>query len=170
MSITKTKQAIIARWSMLMPKPLTAKQEQFCLEYLIDLNATQAAIRAGYSAKTANVIGPENLSKPCIAERIAKAQADRTERTTIDADFVLNGLKELNQICMGQKEVTYTVDGIQESMRVFEQGGAARSFELIGKHLGMFVERKEITGEVSFMSTLLDEISENDGLPSPNEG
>lgn len=153
-----------------MSKPLTAKQEQFCLEYMIDLNATQAAIRAGYSAKTADVIGCENLVKPNIAKRIEELQVERTERTTVDADFVLNGLKELNQICMGQKEVTYTVDGVQESMRVFEQSGAARSFELIGKHLGMFIERKEITGEVSFMSTLLDEISENDGLPSPHKG
>lgn len=51
-------------------KKLTQKQELFCLEYVIDFNATQAAIRAGYSKKTANVIGPENLAKPCIMNRV----------------------------------------------------------------------------------------------------
>lgn len=58
---------------------LTDKQQRFVDEYLIDLNATQAAIRAGYSEKTANEIGAENLAKPSIAKAIAEAQAKRED-------------------------------------------------------------------------------------------
>jgi phage terminase small subunit len=68
---------------------LTARQEQFVLEYLIDLNATQAAIRAGYSAKTARAIGAENLTKPDIVAAVAEAKAERARRTGISADRVL---------------------------------------------------------------------------------
>lgn len=71
---------------------LTAKQERFVEEYLIDLNATQAAIRAGYSEKTAAAVGHENLRKPKIAEAITAAQSERSERTKIDADWVLTRL------------------------------------------------------------------------------
>lgn len=73
-------------------KPLTPKQQRFVDEYLIDLNATQAAIRAGYSAKTAYAIGEENLRKPEIASAVSLAQARRSERTEIDSDWVLKRL------------------------------------------------------------------------------
>jgi len=76
-------------------KKLTVKQENFIREYLVDLNATQAAIRAGYSAKTANVIGPENLAKPCIAERIKQAIDARQEKTEITAERVLQELANI---------------------------------------------------------------------------
>lgn len=76
------------------PKKLTAKQQAFVNEYLIDLNATQAAIRAGYSEKTANVIAPENLAKPCIASAIKAALDKRSEITQIDAEWVLRRLSE----------------------------------------------------------------------------
>ena len=65
---------------------LNAKQEMFCREYLIDLNATQAAIRAGYSAKTANVLGSQNLSKLNIQNRISDLKLQRNEQINIDAD------------------------------------------------------------------------------------
>jgi phage terminase small subunit len=71
---------------------LTPKQRVFVDEFLIDLNATQAAKRAGYSKKTAQQMGAENLSKPLIAEAIAKALAERAERLKIDADWVLKRL------------------------------------------------------------------------------
>lgn len=74
---------------------MTPKQEAFVREYLIDLNATQAAIRAGYSEKTAHVIGHENLSKPEIAEAIAAAMNSRSDRTEVTADMVLNELAML---------------------------------------------------------------------------
>ncbi|MNM44922.1 Terminase small subunit [compost metagenome] len=68
---------------------LTAKQKLFVQEYLIDLNATQAAIRAGYSERTARKIGQENLTKPDIQAAIQEAQNQRAERTEITADMVL---------------------------------------------------------------------------------
>jgi len=68
---------------------LTPKQSRFIEEYLIDLNATQAAIRAGYSEKTAQMIGWENLRKPLIAEAISKAAQKRTECTEITQDLIL---------------------------------------------------------------------------------
>ncbi|QGY29774.1 terminase small subunit [Pantoea cypripedii] len=77
---------------------LNDKQEMFCREYLIDLNATQAAIRAGYSEKTAKETGYENLTKPHIQERISALQAARNERVDIDADYVLRRLAEIDQM------------------------------------------------------------------------
>lgn len=74
---------------------LTAKQIRFVDEYLVDFNATQAAIRAGYKAKTAHVIGAENLRKPKIAEEIARRQKDLQRRTEISQDRVV---KELARI------------------------------------------------------------------------
>lgn len=71
---------------------LTKKNETFCEEYLIDLNATQAAIRAGYSAESAGSIGSELLKKPEIRARIDAAMADRSRRTGITADRVLREL------------------------------------------------------------------------------
>lgn len=77
---------------------LTDKQEMFCREYLIDLNATQAAIRAGYSEKTANRTASENLSKPDIQIRISELMKERSDRLQIDADYVLNRLVEIDQM------------------------------------------------------------------------
>lgn len=73
---------------------LKRKQQLFVDEYLVDMNATKAAIRAGYSEKTAYSIGQENLNKPEIAAAIEKAFAERSKRTKIDADWLLNRLAE----------------------------------------------------------------------------
>lgn len=77
---------------------LTPKQQRFVEEYLIDLNATQAAIRAGYSEKTAKSIGQENLTKPDIQKAIEEAQNKRQEQTQIDAAYVLKRLVEIDQM------------------------------------------------------------------------
>lgn len=77
---------------------LTPKQQRFVEEYLIDLNATQAAIRAGYSEKTAKSIGQENLTKPDIQKAIEEAQSKRAEQTQIDAAYVLKRLIEIDQM------------------------------------------------------------------------
>lgn len=74
---------------------LTAKQQRFCDEYLIDLNATQAAIRAGYSEKTAAVIANENLRKPNISEYIEKRMAAKQEELIADQDEVLRYLSSV---------------------------------------------------------------------------
>lgn len=87
---------------------LTAKQARFVEEYLIDLNATQAAIRAGYSAKTAGSVGSENLQKPEIAAAVAQAQAQRSARTGITQDMVLAELAKI---------------GFSDLRRVLGQGG-----------------------------------------------
>jgi len=73
---------------------LTPKQQAFVREYLIDLNATQAAKRAGYSVKTAHAVGHENLNKPEISDAIAKAQKERSEKTGITAQWVLERLAD----------------------------------------------------------------------------
>lgn len=77
---------------------LTPKQQRFVEEYLIDLNATQAAIRAGYSEKTAKVIAAQNLSKLNVQEAIEEAQSKRAEQTQIDAAYVLRRLVEIDQM------------------------------------------------------------------------
>lgn len=77
---------------------LTDKQEMFCREYLIDLNATQAAIRAGYSENTARKIGSENLTKPDVQNRIAELKLERNEQVNIDAAYVLRRLVEIDQM------------------------------------------------------------------------
>lgn len=74
---------------------LTAKQQRFVAEYLIDLNATQAAIRAGYSDKTAGAVGHENLNKPEIAAALKSAMDARAQRTEITADRVLAELAKI---------------------------------------------------------------------------
>lgn len=75
--------------------PLTAKQERFCEEYLVDLNATQAAIRAGYSENAASEIGYENLRKPQILEYVQELKAKRSERVQVTADDVLRRAWEI---------------------------------------------------------------------------
>lgn len=104
-----------------MSRPLTPKQARFCEEYLIDLNATQAAVRAGYSKKTANVIGPENLAKPCIASRIAEAQSERTGRTQITADYVLERLHQIESLdlteCFDENGHLLPINAMPEKFR-----------------------------------------------------
>lgn len=137
---------------------LTDKQQRFVEEYLIDLNATQAAIRAGYSAETARQIGAENLSKPVIQDAIQEAQNKRSERVQISQDDVLRDLMELRDMCMGRKSVivTDTVKNNQEGKVItvdnhiyaFEPAGANKTLELIGKHLGMYTQKVELSGSV----------------------
>lgn len=79
-------------------RKLAPRQLRFCEEYIIDLDATGAAIRAGYSKKTAGQLGYQNLQIPSIAAKIAEMQAERTHRTQIDADYVLRRLVEIDQM------------------------------------------------------------------------
>lgn len=124
---------------------LTSKQLKFCEEYLVDLNATQAAIRAGYSEKTAKEIGCENLTKPNIAEKVAELKAQRSARVEITADYVISSLHKVAERCM-QEESVRGQDGEVTGEYKFEHSGANKSLELLGKHLGLFVDRKELSG------------------------
>ena len=111
---------------------LSAKQEQFCREYLVDLNATQAAIRAGYSAKTAAVIGNENLIKPYIAERIAVLKQERADKVSVTAQDVLKGVIEVTLLAREEGDLKTALKG----------------YELQGKHIGMWTEKvqQEVSG------------------------
>lgn len=89
---------------------MNARQERFVAEYLIDLNATQAAIRAGYSAKTAQQIGSENLSKPVIAAAIAAGQAKAADKAGVTAERIVTELAKLGFSNM-QDYMKSTADG-----------------------------------------------------------
>src|SRR5690554_4735816 len=120
---------------------LTPKQAAFVREYLIDLNATQAAIRAGYSQKTAYRTGADNLRKPQVAEAIAEAQQARAERVQITAEEVLERLVEIARGDIQVLKVT-KVGPIELPPDFSER---TRALELIGKHLGMFTDRVDLT-------------------------
>lgn len=77
---------------------LTKKQRLFVDEYLIDLNATQAAIRAGYSTRRATEIGYQLLQRPEVAQAIQAAMADRSKRTEVEADYVIRRLREIDEM------------------------------------------------------------------------
>ena len=147
-----------------MKAKLTPKQNRFVEEYLIDLNATRSAGRAGYSEKTARQIGSENLSKLAIQEAIAKAKIERSEATKIDAEYVLQGAVELFERCMqhvrpakNPKTGKPLIDDDGNALYVFNTGGAARALELVGKHVSVAAfnkDRLEISGEISLVERL----------------
>lgn len=134
---------------------LTAKQERFCREYIIDLNATRAAIRAGYSEKTANRIASENLSKLDIQEKIRQLQQKIEARTEITQDKVL---KELANI------------GFAEPSKQIRVTDKIKALELLGKHLGIFTDKLQVKGDIKTINPYenlttedLIKLAKNDG-------
>lgn len=128
---------------------LTDKQEMFCQEYLVDLNATQAAIRAGYSEKTAGQIGEQNLKKLEIASRVKELMDDRLEKINVSQDWVLLRLIEISDRCTQAKPVQEW-DYVEKKFKntgeyEFDSNGAIKATELIGKHIGMFDKKKDDT-------------------------
>ncbi len=133
---------------------LTDKQEMFCKEYIIDFNATQAAIRAGYSEATANVIAAQNLSKLSIQTRIKELIEERNERVQIDADYVLRQAVKLHERCM--QEIRPKMASGQQvedengnKLFVFDSSGAAKALELIGKHVNVKAWEDKISGDIT---------------------
>lgn len=154
---------------------LTNKQKRFCQEYMIDLNASQAAIRAGYCIKNARQIGSENLTKLDIQQEIQRLMDERSKKTEITAEDVLRELTKIgfSNICnfveFGQQKAetqnnnsshyikiksSIEVDGsmiseIRETKNgiVFKLHDKVKALELIGKHLGMFKGVPEIEGK-----------------------
>ena len=122
------------------PMSLTLKQEQFCREYVIDLNGTQAAIRAGYSEKTAGQIAEQNLKKLEIKSYVQSLMDERSEKTQITAEYVLNGIKDTIEKC---SQAVKNEDGEYR----FESGAVLKGYELLGKHLKLFTEKTELTGK-----------------------
>lgn len=143
---------------------LTDKQRMFCLEYIVDLNATQAAIRAGYSENTAQEIGSQNLSKLIIQNEIQELIKKRSERTEITADMVLkelakigfsniaeftdnsngivniNGLEQFKTACISSIECVTRQVGEDAEITVtkLKLHDKISALEKIGRHLGMF--------------------------------
>lgn len=102
---------------------LTAKQEQFVTEFLRDRNATQAAIRAGYSPPGATSAGLQNLRNPLVISKIKEQTEEKSALSGVDAEFVLRELKRVAE----QEDVA--------------QSTKVRALELIAKHLGMLEDR-----------------------------
>ena len=131
-----------------MEKKMTEKQKRFCDEYLIDLNATQAAIRAGYSKKTAKVIANENLTKPNIKEYIAERMAEKEKELIADQDEVL---KYLTSVLRGESLSTeIVVEGIGEGCseaRTMDKKPSEKdklkAAELLGKRYGLYTDKVE---------------------------
>lgn len=130
--------------------PLTPKQRRFVDEYLVDLNATQAAIRAGYSLKTAKQIGSRLLTNVDIAAGVAAKQAVRAEATELSEQWVIDRLREnVERSMVAVPVMAFDHDKKQmvETGEYTYQGNVAnKALELIGKHRGMFIERRELTG------------------------
>lgn len=106
---------------------LTHKQEKFVQEYLLDLNATQAAIRAGYSPKTARSVGSENLSKPDIAERIEEYQREQKEKFSVSFEQKQRWLSEIVAMEMGNTS-SAAVSAIKE-LNLMDGDHAAQKIE-----------------------------------------
>lgn len=159
---------------------LTRKQKRFVEEYLVDLNATQAAIRAGYSPQTAYAIGNENMNKEYIKAAIDKAIAERSRRTGINQDRVLLELAkiaflnpadvvnmdaatvrgEANRddtaaIASVKVKTIPTEDGdiVEREVKIYDK---IKALELLGKHLGTFKENINLSGEIGVQ--IIDDI------------
>ncbi len=124
---------------------LTPKRERFCQEYTVDLNATGAARRAGYSEATAHVQGPRLLANVRVASRVAALQREVAKRNEIKVDDVIAMLLE----------------SYKDAKAANQHGPAVRAVELLGKRLGMFRDKVE----VSEVRAALDEIRANAWIP-----
>ena len=164
-----------------MERKLRPKQKKFCEEYLIDLNATQAAIRAGYSKKTAFIIGHENLRKPNIDKYLKKIMAKRSDEVGVTSQMVLDELRKmafvsesdfykddgscklLSELTKDQKSAlkSYTTrsvsigDGEYEEVPVFQVHDKQKSLEMFMKHLGLYEKDNTRTVVVDMESTVL---------------
>jgi phage terminase small subunit len=154
---------------------MTPKQKRFVEEYLIDLNATQAAIRAGYSPHTAKEIGAENLTKPNIEAAIMKAQAERSRRTGINADRVLQELAKIGFVNIvdvadidhatvqetAERDNTAAIqsikvkriptdegDIVERELKLYDKG---KALEQLGRHLGIFNDKMKLEGDVNII-------------------
>ena len=150
---------------------MTDKQSRFVEEYLVDLNATQAAIRAGYSPKTAQVIAAENLSKPMIAQAIQLQIEERSRRTEITQDRVLNELAKIGFLNIAdilnmddatverlsredaaaiasmkvRRTHTEAGDVVEREVKICDK---LKALELLGRHVGLFDTRVQVSGAV----------------------
>ncbi|WP_063657959.1 terminase small subunit [Candidatus Arsenophonus triatominarum] len=151
---------------------LTDKQEAFCREYLIDLNATQAAIRAGYSEKTARRIGSENVTKLDIQKRIQDLMEERKNRIEVNADYVLKRLVDIDQMDVldilnesgdlkpikewpkvwrttlsGLDIAAIRLEGAEALLKKIKWPDKIKNLELLGKHIAVQAFREQVSNE-----------------------
>lgn len=125
---------------------LTPKQRRFVEEYCVDLNGTQAALRAGYAPKNAAVQAHYLLRNPKVRAVIDERRWEMSEASKLDAIYVLEGLKR-NAERAGQAEPVLDKEGNPTGEYTYQGSVVNRALELIGKHFGVFPERHELTGE-----------------------
>ena len=134
---------------------LSDRQERFCREYIIDLNKTQAAIRAGYSPKSAQAAGAKLYRSEDIRRRIKELQDERNVRSDISSDYVLGVIVDTVERCRQGKPVKdrngkpVTVegeDGERYAVYRYDAKCVLKGAELLGRHLGLFIDKHELTG------------------------
>ena len=116
---------------------LNEKQKQFCEEYIIDLNGTQAAIRAGYSKKTANEQAAQLLAKLSIQEYIQKIKNKRSERVKYSQDELMRDILEVKNRCM-QANPVLDKEGNETGVWKFDSNGANKALDMLAKHVGFY--------------------------------
>jgi len=132
---------------------MTKKQQRFCDEYLVDCNATQAAIRAGYSEKTAYSIGVENLKKPELKNYIEQQMQNMQDKTVATAEEVI---QYLTSVLRGQSSAEIVVvegtgDGCSEARTVQkapDEKERLKAAELLGKRYGIFTDKMSLDGAI----------------------
>ena len=165
---------------------LSEKQQLFADEYLIDLNATQAAIRAGYSAKRASEIGYQLLQKTTVQTVIAEKMAERSRRTGINQDRIVLELARIAFLRMtdvvdsqgkirddASEDDLSCIESIKYKHSESDSGSSVerevktasklKALELLGRHLGMFKDKIEVSGLQEEMSKLDDLVKQLGG-------
>jgi len=142
-----------------MPKKkngeLTPKQKAFTEEYLKDLNGSKAAKRAGFSARSAKDIAFELVAKPEIKKVIQKKMDERSERTKIDADYVLSTIKDTIERCR-QAEPVKDADGVETGEYKFDATNVLKGCDLLGKHIKLWSDAPKVDFNIN-LSTMSDE-------------
>ena len=133
---------------------LTPKQQLFATEYLIDLNATQAAIRAGYSKRTAHSQGPRLLDNVEVKKRIQELGAKRSERCEITSDEVLQEIAKVAFVNLDEEAM------VEHRARI-SVGEKLKALDQLGKHLKLFTDRVQHDGG-SLLETLVDMANRSD--------
>lgn len=138
-------------------KGLTDKKRRFVSEYLVDQNATQAAIRAGYSKKTAYSQGQRLLKNVDVKAAVDDGLAKIEQENLVSVKYVLEGLKEVSERCLQRapvmefdrinRQMVQATDEDGNDVWQFDSTGANRSLELLGKHLKMFTDKHELQGK-----------------------
>lgn len=140
---------------------MNARQKRFCDEYLIDCNATQAAIRAGYSPKTAKSIGQENLTKPDLKAYIDEQLERLHNEKTADAQEVLEYLTAVMRGQHTEQTLQLVGDGVQTITDIdVSAKERLKAAELIGKRYGMFKDNLDVGGSIPVVISGGDELED----------